>query len=506
MSAEQNPHDWHKRPKTCSRDENCPLCGCPADGTRKQGNYHRATAESEGYPFPFIVRKKSITGWVQAALAPPSSHTPKNFAVPIGECSGPGNVTLALIARAAVLYTTGKTFPQIERAMKLKRRAVATWSKQWPQHWQAVCQSAQTQIVKTVQAQMGTAAVLDDVDSYIERADAADRLLAVKGKSLIEPSDKPTLCTFFESYVLPTCLYDVRPLTVAYYRNSLRLWRLITGDPPLEAVTTETMTLFRDAVSKRRGKSRHVRMSADSVASRLRAIQTILDKAGPPARRNRDARGLIPCAPWIRPPRVTLKLPRVIPLEVFQAVYDATACMDAPRVPGIKPPAWWKALLVVAYNTQLRRRTLFEMRMDEIDWNGHCIRLPAERFKSGRPMIVHLNPAAVEALRGIRTDREFVFPWVDTRPREFAVEDPGPFYTQLHRLEDFAGLPRKEHFGLHAIRKTAATALAESSPRTAQLALGHTSLQTTINHYINPTAIIGAALDALPQPFGTFST
>jgi integrase len=69
-------------------------------------------------------------------------------------------------------------------------------------------------------------------------------------------------------------------------------------------------------------------------------------------------------------------------------------------------------------------------------------------------------------------------------------------------LQDSAGIPRKEHFGLHVIRKTAATVLAGFSPQAAQLALGHRSLTTTVNHYINPTSIVAAALDAMPQPFG----
>ena len=75
------------------------------------------------------------------------------------------------------------------------------------------------------------------------------------------------------------------------------------------------------------------------------------------------------------------------------------------------------------------------------------------------------------------------------------------FYNWFHRLQDLAAIPRKEHFGLHAIRRTAATALAGISPQSAQLALGHTALATTMNHYIDPTAIVGAALDGMAQPW-----
>jgi integrase len=381
-----------------------------------------------------------------------------------------------------------KPFASIDKAMGMKRRTVATWRLRWPEHWELACNSAKAQLLKMVRSQIGTAAILDDVDGHLERAEAAERLATI----IPEPI-KPTLCTFFESYVLPTCFHDDKPRTIYSYRGALKLWRLITGDPPIEEITSQTLGLFRDALSKRRGKKSYMKAATNTVAARLRFIQSILDKAGPPARRNRDASGLIACPPWIRPPRLEIKLPRTVSPEVLKVVYDATAGMDWPHVPGVKAPAWWKSLLEVVYNTQLRRRTLFEMRMDEVDWQKNCLRLSGQRFKSGRPMIVHLNGAAMEALRRIRTARELVFP---------TNANPKTFYCWFHRLQNSAGIPETQHFGLHVIRKTAATVLAETSPRTAQLALGHGSLTTTMNHYIDPSAIIGAALDSMPQPFG----
>jgi integrase len=496
-----NPHDWHKRPIDCGKEGPCTVCGCPAPGTRKTGTYHRATLEAEGFSFRFIIRKRSAKGWQHVGLCPLPRAPAEKLAQPeargqkaaqpeakVSDPSNPGDTTLALMARAAMLHAMGKPFPKIDKAMQLKRRTVNTWKLQWPEHWELACHSARAQLVKMVKAQIGTPAVLEDVDAHLERAKFAESIGA------LPRAEEPTVCTFFESYVLPTCFYGDKPVTVDTYRNALKLWRLITGDPPLESVTTETLTLFRDALSKRRGLQSYTRAASDTVASRLRSIQTILDKAGPPGRRNRDAKGLIPSPPWIRAPKAAMKLPRVLSPETFKVVYDATAGMDRPWVPGIKPPAWWKALLVVTYNTQLRRRTLFEMRMDEIDWGVSCLRLPAARLKGGRPMIVHLNAAALDALRKIRRARELVFPtdWADEKT----------FYKWFHHLQDSAGIPRKEHFGLHVIRKTAATVLAGFSPQAAQLALGHRSLTTTVNHYINPTSIVAAALDAMPQPFG----
>jgi len=520
---ELNPNAWHLRPDDCDKTGPCTLCGCPAAGTRANNVWHRATLETEGLAFPFVVRMKGPKGWqhkgVRVVTRRPRIVDPvsardlelEEFArlldadtdaadrdspggnIPLaGDVTNPGQTTIDLMARAATLHVMDKGSREIEQVLDLKRGTVQVWANHWPEHWQMACQSAETQLVRMVKAQIGTAAILDDVDGYLERAETADRLAPIVPKW-----DKPTLCTFFESFVRPNCLYDVKPISLTTYLAVVKLWRLVTGDPPLDSITVQTLSFFRDATAKRRGLRPHTKTSATTVASHLRHLQMILDKAGPPGRRNRDAQGLIANPPWIRPPRMETKLPRVIAPEVFKRIYDATAGMDWPQVPGIRAPAWWKSLLVVAFNTQLRRRTLFEMRMDEIDWQGHCLRLPAGRLKARRPMIVHLNAAAMEALRAIRTTRELIFP----RNAKYHTT----FQKHFHHLQNSAGIPRKEHIGLHVIRKTAATALATISPQAAQLALGHTHLSTTINNYINPTAITCAALDAIPQPFGLSS-
>jgi integrase len=494
---ELNPHDWHKRPRDCGKNDACTICRCPPQGTRKSTTSHRATLETENFPFRFIAREQSSQGWKHRGISPTNPARAKEPARPEAisiDASDPGDTMLSLMGRAAMLYVTGMKFPEIQKVMKLEQRVVARWKREWVEHWQAACRAAETQIVKMVRAQIGTKAILDDVDEYLKLAKTADRIATI-----LPAPTKPTLLSFFESYVLPTCFYDDKERTIGTYRNALRLWRLITGDPPIEEITAETLTFFRDALSKRRGIRTCRKAATNTVASRLKSIQTLLDKAGPAGRRNRDAKSLIVSVPWIRPPRLEMKLPRVIAPEMFEAVYVATAGMDWPNIPGVRAPAWWKALLVMAYNTQLRRRTLFEMRMDEIDWQAGYLLLPANRFKGGRPMMVHLNPPAMEALQQIRAPRELVFP---VTARMTLPQNLKTFYSWFHRLQNSAGIPEGEHFGLHEIRKTAATVLAGFSPQAAQLALGHKSLTTTMNSYINPTSIIGEALDAMPQPFG----
>jgi integrase len=168
--------------------------------------------------------------------------------------------------------------------------------------------------------------------------------------------------------------------------------------------------------------------------------------------------------------------------------------MNLPDIAGIAPAEWWRALIVVAYNTGLRRRALFSLRMDEIDWQGERLVLPPERLKSHRPQIIHLNATTLEHLRRIQGGRELIFPtkWHHEQQR---------FYPNFYRLQALAGVPSKDRFGLHVLRKTHGTLLWEQSPQAAQFSLGHTAMAITKASYIDGGPMVARAIDALPQPF-----
>ena len=353
---------------------------------------------------------------------------------------------------------------------------------------------ANENMVTAIRVMAGTAAVLDDVDAYLVRVKRAEEFSKARGTPLFPHDGQKTLCDFFEGYYLPNQLkaVDAKPCTIEGYRTALRRWAAATGDPPLEKITVETLTLFRQFLERCPGNKGRFKASTHTIRKGLRHVLTVLNKAGPAGPRCRDAAGILPSTPWIRSPKAEDSEPRTVSLEILSAVYDAAACMDAPWVEGIKPPAWWKALIVLAFNTSLRRRTLFEMRLDEISWNEHKILLGGERFKNRRRMTVHLNPIALEHLQTIRAPRrELVFPF------PFAQ---GHFNTLFHRLQMIAGIPKKEWFGLHVIRKTAASILWDFAPQTAQLALGHSTAEVTRRYYVAGMEKVARAFDAMPQP------
>lgn len=269
----------------------------------------------------------------------------------------------------------------------------------------------------------------------------------------------------------------------------LKRWRLLTGDPPIVEITTQLLAKFRDALAKSRGLHAWQRMTPGSVHRFLSYIHRILVKAGPAGPRNWDAAGILPRIPWIKPPRRPPSLPRLITPKQLSDVYQAAICMTQPRIDGFKPAAWWRALLVVAYNTGLHRGTLFSLRTDHIDWDNSRIVIPGEILKSGRPHISPLNQTALLHLRNIRTSRELIFPW----PFHLST-----FHTTFHKLQ--AEVNIKNHFGLKHLRQTHATVLWEHSPHAAQLSLGHTAIGVTQRHYVQSTGIVARAVNDLPQP------
>ncbi len=412
----------------------------------------------------------------------------------IGRPPGPTQETIVILGKAAAMLAAGRTVAATCKELKIGRSDFSELRRKYSGFWKPVMTKASENMVTAIRAMVGTAAVLEDVDAYLLRVKHAEEFSKARRRPLFPHDRRETLCTFFETFYLPNQLQavDAKPCTIELYRTVLRRWAAVTGDPPLEKITVETLTLFRLFLEKCRGNKGRPRASMHTIRKGLRHVLTVLNKAGPAGPRARDAAGILPSTPWIRSPKAEDSVPRTVSPEILSAVYDAAACMDSPWVEGIKPPAWWKALIVLAFNTSLRRRTLFEMRLDEISWNERKILLGGDRFKNRRKMTVHLNAVALEHLQTIRApQRELVFPF------PFGQRH---FDTLFHRLQTIAGIPKKEWFGLHVIRKTAASILWDFAPETAQLALGHSTAEVTRRYYVAAMEKVARAFDAMPQP------
>jgi integrase len=339
----------------------------------------------------------------------------------------------------------------------------------------------------------GTREVFNDPVGYATAAFAAERWSRGRNEPLfIQPIEGMTLTRFYAEKFVPIFLSGTTdPKTAENYEKALRHWALTTGDPPLEQIDDNVMATYRDLLVKCPGPSGKM-LSPNSVRSRLVHIFTLLRKAGPEGYRNRGALGIIPRVPWCKMPRPLYREPKIVPDRHIAAAYQAAELMTLPNVAGIAPVDWWRAWLVVAFNTGLRVGSLVVLEWAHVQWEDGLIVIPPECLKTGRGLTLPLLPIMAEHLERIRGERRHVFGWTQSREQLRHL---------LHDLQNKAGIPPAEHFGMHRVRKTTATKLYAINPKVAQLVLGHTKLDMTTMHYVAGREAMRPAMQALPQPF-----
>lgn len=151
---------------------------------------------------------------------------------------------------------------------------------------------------------------------------------------------------------------------------------------------------------------------------------------------------------------------------------------------------WWRALLLVAWDSGERIGALLEIRWDHIsqDW----LMVPAEIRKGKRKDTQHrLAPDTLEALAAIRKPaRELIFEW---------PLDKHYIYKAYEQILIRAGLPHDRRSKFHKIRRSVASHY-EAAGGNAMRLLGHTSRKTT-QGYLDPRIVkTTQAVDLLFRP------
>jgi integrase len=416
---------------------------------------------------------------------------------PTVTCGGTrrGRVPRWLVDKAARLYASGMKLKGIGKAVGQSENFVRRLRERHAELWQKAVDSALSESRERVRRLAGTN-VVTEMEGYLARASHAERWARRKGEDVFpQKADAKggqyTLSQFFEQYYRPVCLVEASSESVKHYQSVLRNWAMLTGDPCLCEITNETLAKYRDAIMSMDGQRSGKPLSVHTIRTRLNHIQILLDKAGPPCKGNRDAAGYILHAPWVKLPRAVDCEPRTVPEDHIVDCYRAAERMPMPCWPCVTAPAWWRALIVVAYNVGLRARTLFELKLSDLDFEHRTIHVRPQTNKGRKDLWLPMNEIVHSHLLAIRGDREFVFDWPFSREM---------FRRYLKRLQREAGLEPSQYFGLHQLRKTCATVLWESDPAAAQLMLGHSSLQITQQHYVRSLGILTKASAAMPQP------
>jgi integrase len=181
--------------------------------------------------------------------------------------------------------------------------------------------------------------------------------------------------------------------------------------------------------------------------------------------------------PAWRKMRIPRQAPEAWTDEQCARIVAAAGELQRPDIGGIPAGKLMKAAILIVWWTALRRRSLLEIRVADIDLAGWLV-IPGERIKTGVGLKFKLGQDAVAAIGEIlHPERELLFP---ARP-----ELLNDCFRAILKL---AGVPRgRSRNGLwHQLRRSVATALANRAGTPAAAALlGHSSPTMTIAAYID---------------------
>jgi len=193
-----------------------------------------------------------------------------------------------------------------------------------------------------------------------------------------------------------------------------------------------------------------------------------------PGWRNRKAFGFIQDAPYCEPPKLQKALPKQIHDRDIVRLIDALGDNDEyPKCVDVElRPTWWRALVLFAATTAVRRNVVFGLRWDAVDLSNNLFFVSPELDKVGHARIKYLHPKLSRLLLQIRTTDPRLFAWshgFKTFYREWgnACESTGVKLT-LHDLKRYASQV--------AVRSGA-------DPATLKEFCDHSNLNTTMQHY-----------------------
>lgn len=321
-----------------------------------------------------------------------------------------------------------------------------------------------------------------------------------------------SLAQFYEQYFAPLRLGGRRAPTIKQYAESVRLWAAITGDPPLAAIDDFVAEKFLEGLRSRPGLVAEL-LADHTIKKHVTHVQAVLNLAGPRSRSCKKGQGFLDDVVQIEPPRCELdEVTGDFTLPEIGLWLEACGRAKEPRLDGVTPAEWWRALVLFGYNTGLRIKTLLALRYQWLYTHERgawlCLAVPSADLKQGRKQHVYLNQwarAAMESIsppltpnpsplrtgaRGAIPARELIFPWRLTE---------APLHDWRRKILAASELPAHRHLGFHGLRKALGTEGGLINPRGASMALGHRTKDITRDHY-TAFRVMVETLDRLPQP------
>jgi integrase len=288
------------------------------------------------------------------------------------------------------------------------------------------------------------------------------------------------LFALYEGQYEPIKIRSRRPNTKRLYRATLKEFALFLTRPP-------TLADLNDATVSR--------FAAHRLNGGL-AKRTI----------NKDLFNLLALWRWLHTkgyvtnwPAVEMETPPVrVPIALLRDEIDRMMeAIDAERLPvgSISPPLFWRALMLVIWDTGERIGALMALTWDQVDLDGGWVRFVAETRKGA--MEDNLLPIAADtrdALRKIRprsaVGSDLVYRW----PYSATY-----IYRRLGRIMRQAGLPDNRQYKFHVVRKSVASHYEAAGGNATDL-LKHSSRKVTMS-YLDPRIVKPVApVDLLFRP------
>jgi integrase len=256
-------------------------------------------------------------------------------------------------------------------------------------------------------------------------------------------------------------LRAISPRTLKLYEFTLDAFRDFLGHEPM---TSDLDELVVARFLSHREQTRAA-ATAQKDRAQLHAIWEFLAR-----------RKAVDTWPTMRQVNVPERVPEAWLTEEFARLL-ATASGEKTVIAGIPGGLFWRALLLLAYDTGERITALTLVRWPDV--RGGYVLFRAETRKGKRRDIVReIGPETQAALEAIRGDRDLVFPWPYCHTY---------LWTRLSIILRRAKLPAGRRDKFHKIRRTTASYY-EAAGHSAQRLLDHASPATT-RKYLDPRVV-----------------
>lgn len=188
------------------------------------------------------------------------------------------------------------------------------------------------------------------------------------------------------------------------------------------------------------------------------------------------------------------KKPTIIPEEDFIAMVGALRKPDCRLTK--RPSEWWRIFLYLAYYIGARRGELLSLSWDDISISSLEIRVQASTSKSRKERVIPMAAELADVLKQWKAQSatngpaDPVLPWPFDTYRQL--------YEDWHRIQSSAGIPEGAHYVPKNCRSTCASELIANQVPTVVVKdfLGHATVATTENYYINTKPAMRAAAQA----------